>query len=283
MKGENMSNFVTPKWLYKHLKNNDLVIVDCRADLFDKDYGRRVYDEGHIEGAQFIEVKSDLAGEVKEHGGRSPMPVLKIFKEKLEDIGVDKSKIVVAYDEAELAGAERFWWMLKYIGHDKVYVLNGGIRAWHKEAYPLTTKVKKNKKGKIELRLDKDLITDISEVKDNMGKDSFIIVDSRAKERYKGDIEPIDKKAGHIPGAVNYHWKDVLKENDEFRSKEELEVHFRMLKGYKNITLQCGSGIDACGNFIAMSEINMKPKLYVGSWSDWVSYDNNPIAVGENP
>jgi thiosulfate/3-mercaptopyruvate sulfurtransferase len=283
MKGENMSNFVTPKWLYEHLKNNDLVIADCRADLFDKDYGRRVYDEGHIEGAQFIEVKSDLAGEIKEHGGRSPMPPLKVFKEKFEAIGIDKSKTVVAYDEAELAGAERFWWMLKYIGHDKVYVLNGGIRAWQREAYPLTTKVRKNRIGKIELRLDKSLITDISEVKDNMSKEGFIIVDSRAKERYKGDIEPIDKKAGHIPGAVNYHWKDVLKENGEFRSKEELEVHFRMLKGYKNITLQCGSGIDACGNFIAMSEINMKPKLYVGSWSDWVSYDNNPIAVGDKP
>lgn len=278
-----MSNFVTSKWLYEHIKDKDLVIVDCRADLFDKEYGKRLYNEGHIEGTQFLDVKKDLAGEVKEHGGRSPLPDLEKFKEKLEFIGISDNTTVVAYDEAELAGAERLWWMLKYLGHTKVYVLNGGIKAWVREAYPLTVEIKEMKKGKINIRLNKNLITDMIEVKANKDKEGFIIVDSRAKERYKGEIEPIDKKAGHIPGALNYHWKDVLKENSEFKSKEDIKAHFKKLQVYKNIVLHCGSGIDACGNFIAMSEIDMKPRLYVGSWSDWVSYENNPVTVGEKP
>jgi thiosulfate/3-mercaptopyruvate sulfurtransferase len=276
-----MGNFISAKWLYNHIKDNNLALVDCRADLFDSKYGRRLYNEGHIEGAQFLDVKKDLAGEAKEHGGRSPLPDLEDFKEKLQTIGISDDTIVVAYDEAKLAGAERLWWMLKYIGHDKVYVLNGGIKAWLRENNPLTVKASIKEKGKINIRLNKDLVIDIDELKESMDNEGFIIVDSRAHERYKGEIEPIDKKAGHIPGALNYHWKDVLKENGEFKSKEELKAHFRRLEMCKDIILHCGSGIDACGNFIAMSEISIKPKLYVGSWSDWVSYDNNPIVVSE--
>lgn len=278
-----MSNFVTCKWLFEHIKDKDLVIVDCRADLFDKDYGKRLYNGGHIQGAVFIDVKKDLAGEVKEHGGRSPLPDLAKFKEKLEFMGISDNTTVVAYDESELAGAERFWWMLKYLGHEKMYVLNGGIKAWIRESYPLTPEVPVKEKGYINIRFNEGLITNISQVKASMGLDDFIIVDSRAKERYKGEVEPIDIKAGHIPGALNYHWKDVLKENGEFKSKEELKEHFKNLEIYKNITLHCGSGIDACGNFIAMREIGMNPRLYVGSWSDWVSYEDNPIAIGEKP
>lgn len=278
-----MSNFVSSKWLYKHIEDDNLIIVDCRADLFDKEYGKRLYNEGHIEGAQFLDVKKDLSGEVKEHGGRSPLPDLENFKEKLQSIGISDNTVVVTYDEVELAGADRLWWMLKYIGHDKVYVLNGGVKSWLKENNSLTVKISMKKKGSINIKLNKSLITDIAELRESMGIEGFIIVDSRTNERYKGEVEPIDKKSGHIPGALNYHWKGVLKGNGEFKTKKELIEHFKKLEGYKNITLHCGSGIDACGNFIAMSEVNIKPKLYVGSWSDWISYDNNPIATGEKP
>lgn len=276
-----MSNFVNSKWLYEHINDDSIVILDCRADLFDKEYGKKQYEETHIIGAQFLDVKVDLAGETKEHGGRSPLPDLVEFKDKLEKVGVSDDKVIIAYDEAELAGAERLWWMLKYIGHEEVYVLNGGIKAWIRESYPLTSEVLTAEKGKISLELNNNLITDMSEVKASMGKEGFIIVDSRAPERYRGEVEPIDKKAGHIPGAINYHWKDVLRENGEFKTKEELKEHFKNLGKYEYIILQCGSGIDACGNFIAMREIDLNPRLYVGSWSDWVSYDHNPVAITE--
>jgi thiosulfate/3-mercaptopyruvate sulfurtransferase len=136
-------------------------------------------------------------------------------------------------------------------------------------------------KGKFSINLNSAILTDVFYVKSKMYRDDVIIVDSRAPERYRGEVEPIDKKAGHIPGAKNYHWKDVLNEKLCFKSKEDLKEHFRELEKYKEIILQCGSGIDACGNFAALDELGLKPKLYLGSWSDWVSYDDNPVATGE--
>lgn len=275
-----MSNFVTAKWLHEHIDDEDIVIVDCRADLFDREYGKSLYEDGHIKNAFFLDVKNDLAGEAKEHGGRSPLPELDIFKNKLESIGISNNKTVVAYDEGKLAGAERFWWMLRYLGHDMVHVLNGGIIAWLEEGYPLTKELPVAKKGTLSINFNEEIITDVFEVKSKMEKEDFVIVDSRATERYRGEVEPIDKKAGHIPGARNYHWKDVLNDKSEFKSKELLSEHFKELNKYKEIVLQCGSGIDACGNFIALDELGFKPKLYVGSWSDWISYEDNPVAKG---
>lgn len=272
-----MSNFVSADWLYEHLYEDNILIIDCRADLYDKEYGKLQFKKGHIPGAQFIDVKGELAGEVKEHGGRSPLPELEAFKEKLEILGISDNTTVIAYDEAELAGAERLWWMLKYIGHERSYVLNGGIKTWIASDYPVTSDIVTKKRGRLHIKLNNNLITDVSELKENLGKKGFILVDSRAPERYRGDIEPIDKKAGHIPGAVNFHWKEVLKENGQFKAYEDLQAHFEPLRNYDNITVQCGSGIDACGNFIAMSEIGMTPKLYVGSFSDWISYEENLV------
>jgi thiosulfate/3-mercaptopyruvate sulfurtransferase len=276
-----MSNFVTPNWLREHIDNEDLVIVDCRADLFDKEYGRRKYEEGHIEGAFFLDVKRDLAAEPKVHGGRSPLPELEILKEKLESIGINNEKTIVAYDESLLAGAERFWWMLKFLGHEKVHILSGGINAWIKAGYGLSENMPRAVKTKFIISPREDFRTDMHYVKNNLEKEGFIVIDSRAPERYRGEVEPIDPKAGHIPGARNYHWKDVLDDKGRFKSKEQLKEIFKVLKKYDEIILQCGSGIDACGNFAAMDEIGFKPKLYVGSWSDWVSYEDNPVATGE--
>jgi thiosulfate/3-mercaptopyruvate sulfurtransferase len=276
-----MSNFVTPEWLYEHLEDDDLIIVDCRADLFDKEYGRRVYEDGHIKGAFFLDVKKDLAEDPKKHGGRSPLPELEVLKKKLESIGMSNNKTIIAYDEAQLAGAERFWWMLKYIGHEKIHILNGGIKSWLEEGYCLTKEIPVTKNENFDIHTNEYIRTDVNYVKAIIKNENKIIVDSRAPERYRGEIEPIDPKAGHIPGAKNYHWKDVLDEKGRFKSKEELKALFKDLSKYEEIILQCGSGIDACGNFVAMDEIGFKPKLYVGSWSDWVSYEDNPVATGE--
>lgn len=276
-----MSNFVEASWLKEHLQDKNLVIVDCRANLFDKAYGRKKYEEGHLEGAFFVDVKKDLAAEPKLHGGRSPLPEIESLKELLEGMGISNDTIVVAYDEALLACAERFWWMLKYLGHEKVYILNGGINAWKDAGYSLTTEQPSAEKGSFIVKLQEHIKTDVDYVRNNLGNENIAVIDSRAPERYRGEVEPIDPKAGHIPGAKNYHWKDVLDGKGRFKSKEELKNIFKALEKYDEIILQCGSGIDACGNFAAMDEIGFKPKLYVGSWSDWVSYKDNPVATGE--
>lgn len=227
----------------------------------------------------FLDVKKDLSGEVQEHGGRSPLPDMNAFKEKLEAIGISSNKTIVAYDEAKLAGAGRFWWMLKYIGIEKAYILNGGINAWSEKGYPMDNEVPKAEKGIVNINLNENIKTDIFDVKSKLNNKDFVIVDSRAPERYRGEIEPIDKKAGHIPGAKNYHSKNVFDEKGKLKSMEELKRIYDGLERYNEIVLQCGSGIDACGNFVAMDEIGLTPKLYVGSWSDWVSYEDSPIIV----
>lgn len=276
-----MSNFVTVKWLYAHLEDKNVIIVDCRANLFDLNYGRKVYNEGHIKNAFFIDVKKDLAGEVREHGGRSPLPETEKLKDRLEGIGIGNDKIVVVYDEAKLAGAERFWWMMKYIGLDKVYVLDGGINSWIEEGYPLSTEIPEVEKGKLDIKINEEIKADIFQIKSKKDEEGFIIVDAREPERYRGEVEPIDKKAGHIPGAINLPWSKVLTEKGHFKSKDELKEYFKDLNNYKEIVLQCGSGIDACGNFVVLDELGFKPKLYVGSWSDWISYEDSPVAKGE--
>ena len=276
-----MSNFVTSSWLYEHINDENLVIVDCRSDLFDKEYGKRKYEEGHIKGAFFVDVKKDLAAEAKEHGGRSPLPELETLKEKLESIGISNDKTIVTYDETLLAGAERFWWMLKFLGHQSVHILNGGINAWIEAGSTLVKEAPTAERGKFIISPREDIRTNMNYVKSNLGNEKLVVIDSRAPERYRGQVEPIDPKAGHIPGAKNYHWKDVLDEKGQFKSKEEMKKIFKGLEKYDEVVLQCGSGIDACGNFVAMDEIGFKPKLYVGSWSDWVSYEDNPITAGE--
>lgn len=275
-----MKNLVTYKWLKEHIDDENLVIVDCRFDLQNELYGKDSYEKGHIQGAFYMDMNNDLAGEKKEHGGRHPLPDILVFKEKIENIGIGNDTIVVAYDDGEIAGASRFWWMLKYLGHEKVYILNGGISEWIKENYPITTDVPSKIKKEFIINLNEEIMADMLEVKYKKDKECIAIVDSRSFDRYKGEVEPIDKVAGHIPRAKNYFWMETL-EDGEFKNTDKLDIHFKELKEYDEIIVHCGSGITGAVNFLALDEIGIKSKLYVGSWSDWISYKDNEIATGE--
>ncbi|WFD12123.1 sulfurtransferase [Tepidibacter hydrothermalis] len=274
-----MKNLVGAKWL-KENNNEDTVIVDCRFDLQIPSYGKDSYLKNHIPDAVYIDVDKDLAGDVKEHGGRHPLPDLNEFKSKLESCGIGNDTIVVAYDDGEVAGASRFWWMLKYIGHEKVYILDGGIKAWKESGYYLSSDIPKKENKCLDIKINKSIIATVDEVKENIYKDTSVIIDSRSFERYKGEIEPIDKKAGHIPSSQNYFWMDVL-ENDKMKDNKKLKDHFNEILKYKKIIVHCGSGITGCVNYVALDEIGVKSKLYLGSWSDWISYDDNEIKTGE--
>jgi len=275
-----LKNFINAHWLHEHLEDKNIVVVDCRGDLFDSEYGKKVYNDGHIKNAFFIDINKDLSKKTDGHGGRHPLPDIEAFKDKVESMGINDDTFVVAYDEIRIAGAARFLLLLKYIGHEKNYLLDGGIKNWIENGYILETELPIAKKAKHNINLNNDILSDVTEIKEKSGKEGFVVVDSRTPQRYRGEVEPIDKKAGHIPGAKNYFWKESLKSTGEIKEVEELKERYKELEDYQEIVIHCGSGIDAAFNYFLMDEIGLKSKVYIGSWSDWISYEDNEVAIG---
>lgn len=277
-----MSNLVNAKWLIDNLNNEKLVIVDCRFNLMDKEYGKKSYEEGHIKGAKRVDIEKDLSSVVKAHGGRHPIPSIEELKSTFENIGINDDSIVISYDEGDLSGASRLWWILKYLGHDKVYVLNGGLEAYKEEGGEISIEETKSKKGDLTINVKENMKVDMNYVKERVNNEKIALVDSREYQRYIGEFEPVDKKAGHIPGALNFFWMDILKKVDDkyyLKSSEELKKQFNDLNNYDEVIVYCGSGITACPNSLALSETGINHKLYAGSFSDWISYDENEVSI----
>lgn len=275
-----MKNIVTPKWLKENLQNEKLVLVDCRFSLMDKEYGKRSYEESHIKGAVRIDVETELSAPVKEHGGRHPLPNVEELKITFENIGISNDSIVVAYDEGDLSGPARLWWILKYLGHDKVYVLNGGINVFAEIGGETNSAKTEIKKGKFEVNPNENMRVNMEYVRERVNKENIAIVDCRENIRYIGEFEPVDKKAGHIPGALNYFWMDILNKNEDrltIKSEKSLEEHFNKLKDFEEVIIYCGSGITASPVSLALTEADIDHKLYTGSFSDWISYEENNV------
>jgi len=274
-----LKNIVDINWLKSHIEDDDLVIIDCRFSLQDPIYGDKAYKEAHIPKAISVNLDKDLAGEKGEHGGRHPLPNMKDFVEFMESLGVSNNTTVLIYDDGDLAAPSRLWWMLKYIGIDKVYLLEGGITAWKTSQGRVTAEEYRGKaKGKIDINFKEEMKCSMDYVKENLRSNDVVIIDSRAKERYLGLVEPMDKKAGHIPGAKNYDWTLNFKEG-KVLPLEELKSRFEKVKDYKEVIVHCGSGVTGCANVLILEEIGIPSRLYVGSWSDWSSYDENPVAT----
>lgn len=272
-----MKNFVDINWLKNNSEEGNLVILDARADLQDSKEGERLYKKSHIVNAHFVSLEKTMTGEIKKHGGRHPLPDLEEFADKMRDLGIDNDSKVIIYDSGDLAMAGRLWWMLKYIGLDKVYILEGGFKEWEKMNYPITDEIPEVKsQGNLKVSINKDIFSDIEDVKKAMDSDKKVIVDSRAEDRYSGKVEPFDRIPGHIPEAVNYPWTKLV-ESNSFMNEEELEEYFKDIKDYDEIIVHCGSGITGTVNILFMEEIGLKPKLYLGGYSDWVSYLDNEV------
>ena len=275
-----MSNMVNAKWLKENLNNDKLVIVDCRFSLMDKEYGKRSYDESHIEGAVRVDIETELSAPVKEHGGRHPLPSAEELKATFENIGINNDSVVVAYDEGDLAGPARLWWILKYLGHNEVYVLNGGIKAFEEIGGKTTSESTSAKKGNFELNVNENMRVDMEYVRERLHKDNIAIVDCRENGRYNGEFEPVDKKAGHVPSALNYFWMNILDKQDDrltMKNEEDLKEYFNKLNNYDEVIIYCGSGITASPVSLALTEANIDHKLYAGSFSDWISYEENKV------
>lgn len=273
-----MKNLVSKEWLLENMETDNLVILDVRSDLKDSKYGELQYNINHIRKAQFVSFKDCLVGEIKAHGGRHPLPDMKDFIEDMKGLGVDNDSIVVVYDDGNLEMAGRLWWMLKYVGKKDVYVLDGGIRAWKKNNLHLTTDIEPpNISNALDLNINKSIAVDMEYVRSNLESENIAIIDSRAYERFIGEVEPLDKIPGHIPNALNYPWMNLVADEELYSPPEELTEYFKEMDGYEEIIVHCGSGITGTVNIIFMEEIGLKPKLYVGGYSDWISYNDNEI------
>ncbi|MCC0761920.1 sulfurtransferase [Clostridioides sp. ES-S-0006-03] len=282
-----MKNIISAKELISKLEHNDnLVVIDCRFDLINRTYGIDSYKKGHIKGSFILDIDKDLSSPTKEHGGKNPLQDPFILKEKLEKMGVDNYTTIVAYDDGDLNGACRLFFQLKHLGLENVYVLDGGITAFVKEGGELEEKINiPNCTDKtIKPNVNDSLVVPMEYVKSKLYDKNTVIIDCRANERYQGLVEPAYSKAGHIPSAKNYFCKDLIKgdfENGSLKDTEFLKDFFKDLNNYEEIILSCGSGISACVNSLALRELNMPHKIYVGSFSDWISYDDNEVKTGQ--
>jgi len=264
------------------LKTDQVAIADCRFSLMQPELGRQQYAAEHIPGAVYLDLNQDLSSPVQPHGGRHPLPDVDTLRQKLTAMGIvsdsPEPTLVVAYDDSRLAFAARFWWLLRYLGHDRVAVLDGGWSAWKSAGYPVTAEIPVPRTGHFIPRLRPEQGVDIAQVKARKDQPGVVLMDAREAERYRGDREPIDPIAGHIPGAVNYPWQTVTDGEGTVRSPAELRQTFAPLANAQEIIVYCGSGVTACVNLLSLELAGIaNSKLYVGSWSDWCSYPDAPI------
>lgn len=278
--GRFMQALVTPQWLQDHLHNENLVIVDCRFALSVETAGTESYEQDHIPGALYFHLNRDLSGPKGEHGGRHPLPDTEALAALFSKAGIDENTTVIAYDDQEMAMAGRLWWLLRYLGHDKTAVLDGGYAAWKEAGYEITAEVPTPEPRTFVPRVQEDMLVDIEGVRNR--SEEGVLLDSRAGERYRGEQEPLDPKAGHIPGALHFFYKDNLANDMTMLPVDQLNERIAPFAG-KEIIVYCGSGVTACSNLLALHAVGRTDaKLYAGSWSDWSSYDL-PVAKGSTP
>ena len=266
-------------WLNKNIDQDTIRVIDCRCDLKNPDAGIEWYKKGHIPNSVYFHLEKDLSAPISNHGGRHPLPNMEEFVHKLENIGVAKNTIVIVYDNGDGASSGRLWWLMNYIGHSKTYILDGGYKEWLKKDYPTSQEVPAFSKSNFSPLIQSHMIAtyeEVSELVKTKDQDK-ILIDSREHKRYTGEIEPIDKKKGHIPGAINFVWTEGI-ENGFFLAEREQKSRFSSLDANKEYIVYCGSGITATPNFISLKMAGLdKVKLYPGSFSDWISYEENEV------
>lgn len=251
----------------------DCLIFDCRHDLFDVHYGRRAYAEGHIAGAHFLHVDEDLSSPIiPGETGRHPLPAIADFEAKMQAFGLRSDRQVVAYDDKGGGIAARLWWLLRWLGHEKVAVLDGGFPAWVAAGLPVSSAISSvPEPGNFQARMQLGVPCYDYEALQAQ-RPSLCLVDARTAARYEGREEPVDPVAGHLPGALNLPWPENLQANGHFKTQEELKSRFLPLQQETaSVVFYCGSGVTACHNILAFYHATGQfPALYPGSWSDWI-------------
>jgi thiosulfate/3-mercaptopyruvate sulfurtransferase len=274
--------------LAAHAGDADWVIVDCRHDLVNLAAGREAYAAGHLPNALFADMEHELSGAKRDANGafrgRHPLPEKEAFIELLRSWGVNDDTQVVAYDAHGGMFAARLWWMLRWVGHDAVAVLDGGLPAWQTAGQPLSTDTPAPRtRGTIAERAPLVTTVDVNAVLHNVEHGGRQVVDARAPDRFRGENETIDPVGGHIPGAKNRFFKDNLQTDGRFKAPAQLKAELGVAVGDpKNAIMQCGSGVTACHNLLALEVAGMPgAALYPGSWSEWSADAARPVATGD--
>lgn len=272
--------------LAERITDPNVVVVDCRHDLMNLAAGREGYAIGHLPGAVFGDIETQLSGARRGADGvfrgRHPLPEKEALVETLRGWGVDDDSQVVAYDAHGGMFAARLWWLLRWLGHEAVAVLDGGMAAWQSLGQPLSTEAPAKPRGNITVRAPFVPTVTVVDVMLNIQNGERTVIDARAADRFRGENETIDPVGGHIPGAKNRFFKDNLQADGRFKDAASLRADFtRLVERPEQAIMQCGSGVTACHNLLAM-EIAGLPgaALYPGSWSEWVGNPTRPVATG---
>jgi thiosulfate/3-mercaptopyruvate sulfurtransferase len=267
----------------------DVAVLDCRADLIDPEAARRKYLAGHIPGARYADLNRDLAGPVSAHTGRHPLPAAQDLAAALMRLGIGNATQVIAYDDAGGAYAARAWWLLRWLRHTSVAVLDGGLKAWTAAGGTLEAGAEEPLKAApagapLLPRTMRAAVIDTAEIPAFLSDDANLLVDARAAERYSGSVEPIDPVAGHIVGAVNHPFSANLGPDGRFLPAPELRRRWEARlagRAAAHVAVMCGSGVTACHNLLSLEVAGLHgAKLYAGSWSEWIKDRNRPIARG---
>jgi thiosulfate/3-mercaptopyruvate sulfurtransferase len=292
------TTLITPRQLAARLEDRDLAVIDCRFDLGRPDWGRQAHASGRIPHALYAHLDHDLSGKITASTGRHPLPPVDEMAARLGEWGIDAQVQVVAYDQSSGAHAARLWWLLRWLGHPRVAVLDGGLAAWQEERLPLETTPLADSRAqaqpgrparRFEPRPEEEMVVSTSELEELVASRQIagadvVLIDARSADRFAGRNETIDPVAGHIPGARNHPFTDNVDSAGRFIDRATLRERFaRTLEGVAPdaAICMCGSGVTACQNLLAMEVAGLQgARLYAGSWSEWIRDPKRPIATG---
>lgn len=270
--------------LQRAIKDPHWIVVDCRFDLADPKAGRLAYVQAHIPGARFADANKDLSAPVTSKTGRHPLPSPDILAAKLGQWGIDRQHQVVAYDASNGAFAARLWWLLRWLGHEAVAVLEGGWQAWQAAGLPQEHNIPVMTARHFVPRVQDGLALSVEAIQHGLATQTITLIDARSPVRYAGEAEPIDSVAGHIPSAINLPYEGNLDTMGRFLSAGQLRERFTAFasaQSASHVVHMCGSGITACHNLLAMEIAGLRgSKLYPGSWSEWIRDHTRNVKKG---
>ncbi len=275
---------IDPATAARHLADDSWVVVDCRFDLSEPPKGEQLYLDSHIPGAHYAHLDRDLSGERTGVNGRHPLPTPSQMRERFGGCGIAPGTEVVVYDADSGMYAARLWWMLRYMGHDAVAVLDGGFARWMREGHA-TRGGREDQRSAIFVGAPREgWRLDAGDVLARLHDPAQLLVDARAEPRFRGEHEPFDARAGHIPAAKNFFFQRNLADDKTFRNADELRASWLSVLGGigpEQVVMYCGSGVTACHNLLAMEHAGLAgARLYPGSWSEWSSNESRPVEKG---